>query len=86
MISVSLFCSSIKGVYPYEYIDDWEKFNERTLAEKEEFYSNLNKEDITEADYKHAKNVCKEWYIKSDKSDTLLLSDVFKNFKIKKNK
>ena len=30
-----------KGVYPYEYMDDWEKFNETTLPEKEEFYSNL---------------------------------------------
>ena len=39
-----------KGVYPYEYMDDWEKFNETTLPEKEEFYSNLNMEDITDAD------------------------------------
>ena len=38
-----------KGVYPYEYMDDWEKFNETTLPEKEEFYSNLNMEDITDA-------------------------------------
>ena len=30
-----------KGVYHYEYMDDWEKFNETTLPEKEEFYSNL---------------------------------------------
>ena len=29
-----------KGVYPYEYVDDWGKFNETTLPEKEEFYSN----------------------------------------------
>ena len=41
-------------------MDEWEKFNERTLAEKEEFYSNLNKEDITKADSKHAKKVCEE--------------------------
>ena len=38
-----------KGVYPYEYMDDWEKFNETTLPEKDEFYSNLNMEDITDA-------------------------------------
>ena len=31
-----------KGVYPYEYMDDWEKFNETTLPEKEKFCSNLN--------------------------------------------
>ena len=40
-----------KGAYPYEYMDDWEKFHETTLTEKEEFYSNLNMEDITGADY-----------------------------------
>ena len=34
--------SLINGVYPYEYMDDWENFNERSLPEKEEFYSNLN--------------------------------------------
>ena len=76
-----------KGVYPYEYIDDWEKFNETTLPEKEEFYSNLNIEDITDADYIHAKRVCKDFEIKNLgeyhdfylKSDTLLLADVFKN-------
>ena len=35
-----------KDVYPYEYIDDWEKFNE-TLPEKEDFYSHLNMDGIT---------------------------------------
>ena len=35
-----------KDVYPYEYIDDWEKFNEVTLPAKEQFYMNLNMEDI----------------------------------------
>ena len=38
-----------------------EKFNETTLPEKEEFWSNLNMEDITDADYMHAKRVCKEF-------------------------
>ena len=37
-----------KGVYPYEYIDEREKFNETSLPEKEEFYRNLNMEDITD--------------------------------------
>ena len=53
-----------KGVYPYEYMDDWEKFNETTLPEKEEFYSNLNMEDITDVDYMHAKRFCKDFEIK----------------------
>ena len=56
-----------KGVYLYEYTDDWEKFNETTLPEKEEFYSNLNVADITDADYIHAKRVktCKDFQIKN---------------------
>ena len=40
-----------KSVYPYEYIDDWEKFNEASLPEKKKFYSHLNMEDVTDADY-----------------------------------
>ena len=35
-----------KGVRPYKYVDDWDKFNEITLSEKEEFSSNLYMEDI----------------------------------------
>ena len=44
-----------KGVYPYEYMYDWEKFNKTSLPEKEDFYSHLNMEDVTDADYAHAK-------------------------------
>ena len=40
-----------KGVYPYQYMDDWERFNETSLPEKEDFYSHLKMEDITDADY-----------------------------------
>ena len=53
-----------KCVYPYEHMDEWEKFNETSLAEKEDFYSHLNMEDITDADYKYAKRVCKDFEIK----------------------
>ena len=42
-----------KKIYPYEYVDDWEKINETSLPEKERFYSHLNMEDITDADYAH---------------------------------
>ena len=52
-----------KGVYSYIYMDDWEKFNVPTLPEKNIFYSNLNMEDITDADYIHAKRVCKDFEI-----------------------
>ena len=41
-------------------MDDCEKFNE-TLPKKEDFYSNLNMEDITDADYAHAKRVSKDF-------------------------
>ena len=78
-----------KTFYLYECMDDWEKFNEAILPEKEEFYSNLNMEDITDADYMHAKRVCKDFEIKHLrkydnlylKNDTLLLFDVFENFR-----
>ena len=44
-----------KGVYPYQYMDDWEKLNAASLPEKEDFYSYLNMENINDADYVHAK-------------------------------
>ena len=70
-------------------MDDWEKFNEMTLPEKKYFYSKLDMEDITDADYLHVKRVCKYFEIKNlgeyrdlyVQSDTLLLPDVFKNFR-----
>ena len=42
-----------KGVYPYEYMDSWEKFNKTSLPIKEDFYSHLNMEDIEDIDYRH---------------------------------
>ena len=48
-----------KGVYPYEYMDDWKKFNETTLPKKEEFYSNLNLAKTTDADDMHGFNFAK---------------------------
>ena len=42
-----------KGLYPYEYMDSWERFNE-TFPDKKSFYSELNLEDITDKDYAHA--------------------------------
>ena len=43
MISILLLR---KGVYPYDYMDSWERFNETSLSSKKEFYSNLIMEDI----------------------------------------
>ena len=48
-----------KGVYPYEYMDSWERFDETSLPDKEAFYSSLNMEDITDVDHRHAKRVFK---------------------------
>ena len=42
-----------KGVYPYEYMDNWERFNKISLPSKESFYGNLNIENIKDIDYRH---------------------------------
>ena len=48
-------------------MDEWEKFNETTLPEKEEFYSNLNMEEFTDAEYMHEKRVYKDFEIKKSR-------------------
>ena len=50
-----------KRVYPYEYMDSWERFSEISLPSKNDFYSNLNMEDINDIDYRHANNVFKRF-------------------------
>ena len=60
------------GVYPYENMDDWEKFRETLWPVKGDFYNHLNMEDITDADYTQTKIDLQ--------SDALLLTDVFENF------
>ena len=46
-------------------MDNWEKFNKTSLQEKNDFYSHLNMEDITDADYAPGKRVCKDFEIKN---------------------
>ena len=46
-----------KGVYRFEYVDDWRKFNETSLPGKKDFYRHLSIEDITNANYAHEKRV-----------------------------
>ena len=82
-----------KGIYPYEYMDNWERFNETSLPNKESFYSNLNMENIDDIDYRHGNNVFKRFklknlgeyhdlYVQSNvQSKTLLLANVFENFR-----
>ena len=54
-----------KGVYPYEYMDSWERFDETSLPNKETFYSNLNMENIRDVDYRHADTVFKKSVLKN---------------------
>ena len=78
-----------KGAYPYEYMDGWEKFDETALPPKEAFYSNLNLKDISGEDYVHAQtlwdvfeiNNLGEYHDLYVHSDTLLLADVYENFR-----
>ena len=78
-----------KGVYPYDYMDSTDKFNETKLPPINEFYSKLTNSNISDEDYQHAKNVWKKFNLKNMgeyhdlylKCDTLLLSDVFENFR-----
>ena len=50
-----------KGIYPYEYMDNWERFDETLLPDKESFYSSLNIENIDDIDYRHGNNVFKKF-------------------------
>ena len=80
-----------KGIYPYEYIDSWERFDETSLPDKEAFYSSLNMEGITSVDYRHSKRVYKEFKSKNlgnyqdlyVQSGTSFFADEFENFRNK---
>ena len=78
-----------KGVYPYDYVSSLDKLSETQLPPKEEFYSQLYDEDISDDDYQHAIKVWNTFECKTIrdyhnlylKSDVLLLADVFENFR-----
>ena len=80
---------SQKGVYPYDHMDSFEKFDQTELPTKDQFYSILNDQHITDDEYDHAKKVWKTFKIKTMGeyhdlylgSDVLLLADVFKSFR-----
>ena len=77
-----------KGIYPHHYMDSFKRFEETELPAKEEFYSILNDEHITDESYEHAKNVWTIFNLQNLgeycdlylKSDGLLLADDFENF------
>ena len=78
-----------KGVYPYEYMDSTERFNETKLPSIDKFYSQLSESGITKEEYEHALNVWNKFNIKNMgeyhdlylKTDVLLLTDVFETFR-----
>ena len=80
-----------KGVYRYEYMNNWSRFNEEELPDKSDLYSSLNMDEVTDIDYRHAKKNFDKFSVKNlgehhdwfVQSDTLLLADVFESFRNK---
>ena len=78
-----------KGIYPYDYMDSVERFEETKLSQRESFFSKLSNEGVSEEDYEHAKKVWKEFETKTfreyhdlyNQVDVLLLADVFENLR-----
>ena len=78
-----------KRVYPYEYMDTWDKFDETSLPDEKSFYSSLTMDNISDIDYRPGNNVFKKFKLNNlgkyhdlhVQSDTLLLADVFENFR-----
>ena len=78
-----------KGVYPYEFMDGFEKFEKRQLPKKTSFFSRLNQEKVTDENYQRAQRVWEEFAIKNMgefhdlylKTDVLLLADVMESFR-----
>ena len=78
-----------KGIYPYKYMDSWDKFEETSLPRIEKFYSSLNMSGISDSDYEHACRVWREFGIKNMgeyhdlylRTDVVLLANVFESFR-----
>ena len=78
-----------KGIYPYEYMNDWDKFKETKLPPRKAFYSKLNMSGVGNEDYEHANRVWKEFGLKELgeyhdlylKTDVILLANVFEAFR-----
>ena len=77
-----------KGVYPYEYMDSFKRFNEDKLPDKCEYFSSLKDRFISKEEYDRAINVWNVFKTKTLgeyhnlylKTDVLLSADVFEKF------
>ena len=80
-----------KGVYPHDYFDNFNKFNEKELPPIEEFYSKLTEEHVKQEEYERAQKIYRHFNIQNSgeyhnlylQTDVLLLTDVFENFRTK---
>ena len=78
-----------KGIYPYEYMDSWDRFKETSLPSIKRFYSNLNMHGVSDTDYEHACSVWREFGIRNMgeyqdlylRTNVILLANVFKSFR-----
>ena len=78
-----------KGVYPYEYVNSWDRFEETQPPPLSAFYSNLNMSSISEEDYQHAQKVWEEFGIRDLgnyddlylRTDVVLLANVYEAFR-----
>ena len=78
-----------KGVYPYEYMDSWDRLEEKRLPSIEDFYSKLNMSGISEKDYQHACKVWNEFGLKNMgdyhdlylETDVILLANISESFR-----
>ena len=78
-----------KGIYPYEYMDSWDRFKKTSLPSIERFYSSLNMSGISDSDYEHACSIWQEFRIRNMgeyhdlylRTDVVLLANVFETFR-----
>ena len=78
-----------KGIYPYEYMDSWDRFEEKILPPAGSFYSKLNMSGVSDQDYEHACKVWRDFEIKNLgeyhnlylRTDFILLANVFEAFR-----
>ena len=78
-----------KGIYPYKYMDSWDRFKETSLPSIKRFYSNLNMSGVSDTDYEHACSVWREFGIRNMgeyhdlylRTNVILLANIFESFR-----